>query len=114
MKTRNRTKLIDGATGAITSAEIINNQCDSTTIQVDGTFTDVSLTVQGKIDPGAGYVAIALVNISNYSIVTNGDVTAKGIYQIGSDAVYSMQVVVNSVSGGDVDVYVMQVDSAEV
>ena len=114
MKIRKITKLIEGATSATTSTELINNDCDSTAIQVWGTFTDVSLTVQGKTDPNADYVAIALVNLSGYTIVTNGDVDAAGLYQIGSDAIHSLQVVVNSVSGGSVNVSAMQVNSAEV
>lgn len=114
MKIRNITKLFEEATSAATSIELRNNDCDSTTIQVWGTFSDVSLTVQGKTDPDADYVAIGLINDSDYAIVTNGSITKAGIFTIGSDAIHSLKVIINSVSGGNVSVSAMQVNSAEV
>lgn len=114
MKIREQKKLIDEATGAMTSETLLNGDSDSTSIQVWGTFADVSLTVQGKSAVDGEFVAIGLIDISTYTIVTNGEVVKGGIYQIGSDALTAIRVIVNSVSGGNVNVTATQVDCAEV
>ena len=103
--------LISGATGATISSEFINNECDICSVQVTGTFSAVSLTVQGVTNTSGGeWVDIASADLSNYDI-TN-PITAKGIYEAGIEGISKVRVKVTSVTGGNVSVFAKFANSA--
>ena len=113
MRAKQRIKLIDGATAATTSAVIRNEGSDVMAFQVGGTFTDVELTVQGRTYPDADFVGIAVIDLSSFAVTASGEITAAGIYEIGTETLYEIQVVVTSVTGGTVDVILTATNSVE-
>lgn len=113
MRAKQRIKLIDGATAATTSAIIRNEGSDDMAFQVEGTFTDVALTVQGRTTPTSDFVAIAVIDLSSYAVTASGEITAAGIYAIACDTLYEVRADLTSVTGGAVDVTLTAVNSGE-
>ena len=104
MRTIANLPLISGATGATVSPEFINNQCDILSLQVSGTFSAVSLTVQGVTSTsGSEWTNIAAVDLSNFDI--KNPITAEGIYETGIEGISKVRVNVTSVTGGSVSVF---------
>ena len=98
--------MIDAASSAGASAEVINSTCDLLSVQVDGTFSSATVKVQGKTDANASdWTNIAIFNKSTLDLTEGSDgITAKGIYEANIAGVVFVRVNVTSVSGGNVTV----------
>lgn len=104
MRTQANILLVDRATGAVVSPEFVNNECDICAVQVTGTFSAVSITIQGVTNvSGSDWVDLAAADLNSYDI-TN-PITAAGIYETGIEGIAKVRVNVASVTGGNVSVY---------
>lgn len=104
MRTIANLLLISGATGATVSPEFINNECDICSVQVSGTFSAVSLTIQGVTDTSGGeWTDIAAADLQSYDI--KNPITSAGIYETGIEGISKVRVKVTSVTGGSVSVF---------
>lgn len=99
------------ATSGGTSATVWNFGSDSLTVQVSGTATAMSLTIEGKTDMKADFVPLACIDLTNASVAST--ITANGLYAVmGADGCKQFRAVLSSVTGGSVSVFGLEVNSA--
>jgi len=104
---------IAGATGAATSSEFINNACDLCTLQIYGTATALKVQVQGMVDIDANtWVSIASYDKGDLEVQDgSGGMTAAGIFTVDIAGIQKLRLNVALVSGGNVSVTAMFVDT---
>lgn len=88
------------ATG--TSDEYENKKAETLTIQISGTFTTATVVVEGFID--TEYCGLAVINLKDYSLVENGEMTAKGQYATDISGMEKYRFKITALSGGNVNV----------
>lgn len=103
MVTQENFKFIQEATGAKISESWTNNHCDTLELQVSGTFTDLSATVEGKVDINAEWTQVGTVNLTKFAKALT--LTEKGIYAVDIGGLFGVRVNVTSVSGGNVTIF---------
>lgn len=101
------------ATAAATSPSVGNANSDTLTLQISGTFSVANLTVKAKTDINADFVPTALINLADYTVIKNGTVTAKGRYAVAIEGARAVQIVLNSISGGNITAHGEFSDTAE-
>lgn len=113
MTFKSNISFFEKATSAGTSEVYQNRKSDSITLQVHGTFTSASATVEARTDINAPFTEIALIDLSNYGVISDGAITKAGRYAIGADGIRELRVVLNSVSGGDISVSGLATSTSE-
>lgn len=108
----------DEATSAGISNEWINSHADTFTLQVSGTATAFSATVEAQTDialsASNGFIPVCLFNLSTGKKVENGLIEAKGRYAVVSEGVVKMRVRLTAVTGGNVTIFGKSANSAGV
>ena len=109
----NGTLRIASATAAATSNEFINNACDLCTLQIYGTATALKVQVQGMVDIDANaWVSVASYDKGDLEVQDGtGGMTAAGIFTVDIAGIQKLRLNVASVSGGNVTVTAMFVDT---
>lgn len=111
MTRENSFKFITGADAAKTSNTLVNVSCDVLSLQASGTFTSCTVKVQGKTDAENGdWADLSLMDVSTLSVVEK--ITNKDIYEAPVEGLSQIRVVVETVSGGNVNVFGMLVNTA--
>lgn len=97
-------KFITAADAAKTSSTLVNQNCDVLSLQVSGTATACTIKVQGKADAINGeWVTLTVIDLAALAPVNV--IEANGIYEAGVEGLTQVRVVVESVSGGVVNVF---------
>ena len=93
---------IKNATAPVTPSEYYYNaKADVIAIEVSGTFTSASLIAEGKVDVNASeWTPLAVINLSDYTLIENGEITTSGIYEAGIEGIQYFRVRLASISGG--------------
>lgn len=98
-------KFLEAQTTAKVSSILYNaNRGSQLVMQVTGTSTTFSMTVEGKVDLDNGtFEPIATINNKDLSMAST--ISANGIYSIGVDGYSQIQVNLSSITNGNVNVY---------
>lgn len=93
---------IKDATAPVTPAEYYYNaKADVIAIEVSGTFASASLIAEGKVDKNApDWTPLAVINLSDYTLISDGEITMPGIYEVGAEGIQYFRVRLAAVSGG--------------
>lgn len=97
-------KMISNATVPTVSNTFINNKCDACALQITGTFTSATVSVEGIVDVNSGsWVSLATFDLTDLDIKTAG-MSDKSIYQVGITGILRVRVNVTAVAGGNITV----------
>lgn len=104
---------IVAAESATTSSDYTNNSADACALQIWGTASALKVQIQGMIDIDADtWVDIASYDKSDLQVIdgTTG-MTSAGIFSVDVAGVQKVRVKVSTVTGGNVNVTAMFVDT---
>lgn len=97
-------KMISEATVPTVSNTFVNNKCDACSLQITGTFTSATVSVEGIVDVNSGsWVSLATFDLTDLDIKTAG-MSDKSIYQVGITGILRVRVNVTAVAGGNITV----------
>ena len=103
MQVRYFKRIFDGISSAQSYDNVVNLYSDILSIQVDGTFSAMTLKVYGKTTKeGDAFVELAAVNMTNFDIATS--ITSKGIFEVAVEGICMLKFDVSSISGGNATV----------
>ena len=99
----NSFKFLDGVTAPTTSNALSIGRASQLVLQVSGTATSFSITVEGKVDANATRDTIGVIKNSDFT--TPSAITTKGVYTMSVDGYYDVVVKLTAVSGGNITVF---------
>ena len=96
-------RVFDNISSTQSVDNIVNLYSDILSIQVDGTFSAMTLKVYGKTTKeGDTFVELASVNMTTFDIVTS--ITSKGIFETAVEGICMLKLEISSISGGNATV----------
>lgn len=100
------------AVSSTTESDAIGNQtADVASIEVSGTATSFTLSVQGKVNTESGWTNLAVINMASLALAQS--ITAFGIYEAGIEGMTAIRLNLSAVTGGNVTATVKTVNTAE-
>lgn len=110
MQVRYFKKIFDEIDSATESDAIINLYSDVLGIQVEGSFSALSLKVLGKATKESeAFVELSAINLTSFDLTDS--ITAAGIYEVGIEGICIIKLEIESISGGAATVNVRLVST---
>jgi hypothetical protein len=99
----NSFKFLDSVVAPTTSNALSIGRASQLVLQVSGTSTSFSITVEGKVDANASRDTIGVIKNSDFT--TPSAITSVGVYTMSVDGYYDVVVKLTAIGNGNVTVY---------
>ena len=91
-----------------------NSGGDALGVQVSGTFTGLSLEVQGRVDvadeTNNNFVTLSVLDMTTFDV--GGEITKAGVYEVPVETQKQVRLVIKSIASGSVQVFGRFVNTA--
>ena len=85
-------------TAPFTSQTFFNPLSDVLTLQIDGSFTNSLIKIEGRSESSKNWVSLAGINLTNFSVAKNG-IKSAGLYEFGIIGIREIRVNIEEISG---------------
>lgn len=88
----------ENQTAPFISVTTYNPLSDILIVQIDGTFTDSLIKIEGRSNNVSSWVPLAGINLSNFSVAKNG-ITQAGMYEFGVIGIREIRLNLEQING---------------
>lgn len=103
---------LSSAGGQMTSEVYDNSHYSLAVFQVSGSFTGVSIVVEGRVDPSAPWEPLDALDMRDLAVFVRS-ITRTGIFEVAIDGIAQIRLYVASIAGGTVTVTGVLYDSSD-